>query len=49
MDNYDNSWDGTIKTNDYTLGDGKVQVGTYFYILELGSTYSKTGYIVIKY
>jgi gliding motility-associated-like protein len=49
MDDYDNSWDGTNKSNNFSLGDGKVPDGTYFYVLQLNPTLVKTGYIVIKY
>jgi gliding motility-associated-like protein len=49
MNDYDNTWDGTVQSNGFNIGDGKVPDGTYFYILQLDSAQSRTGYIVIKY
>ena len=51
---YDNTWSGILKTNGgINLGSGKVQPGTYFYVLEFTDPqnipYNYKGYLVIKY
>ena len=49
--NYDNSWDGTIDGGGLVWGNGKVQEGTYYYVLNFNTKdkETRTGFVVVKY
>lgn len=48
--NYDNSWDGTMNTNGFSPGSGKLPEAAYYYILQFSDKKkeTKTGFVVLR-